>query len=424
MKEMKAFEKIIGYEDVKAELYRICDLMKNPDKYRRLGVATPRGLLLSGDPGVGKTMMAKAVIAESGRKDITVRKDKPNGDFVNLIRDTFEKAKKNVPSIVFLDDMDKFANEDTEHRDAEEYVTVQACIDECKDFEVFVIATVNCKYNLPDSLLRAGRFDKCIEVLPPEGEDAVKIIDYYLRQKKCLGDIDARVIAKLMSGNSCAELETVINEAGIYAAYADREFIEQEDIIKACMRLMFDAPESCEGLTDEVAEALAVHEAGHITVAEILDPGSVNLVSICRHSGGSEGITSVSKPAGYLFSKELMEHEVIRLLAGKAATEIILGVTDVGCNSDLNHAFRLVAKFVDDLCALGFDSFGFREESDYMRETRDRRVANELEKYYQEAKRMIVENRRLFEHFKKYLLAKKTLTYSDIEMIREHLSAS
>ena len=125
---MKQFDQIIGYEDIKRELYRICDTMKNTEKYKKLGVTTPRGLLLCGEPGIGKTMMAMAFIEESGRKSYTIRKNKSDGDFVDVITETFEEAKKNAPSIVLLDDMDKFANEDVQHRDAEEYVTVQSCM--------------------------------------------------------------------------------------------------------------------------------------------------------------------------------------------------------------------------------------------------------------------------------------------------------
>jgi cell division protease FtsH len=140
---MSEFDKVIGYEDIKMELKRYCDVVKNPEKYRKLGVQTPSGILMHGNPGLGKSLMAKCFIAESGRKVFTLRKNQSDGDFVNTIRETFEKAKQAAPCIVFLDDMDKFANEDREHPDAEEYVAVQAGIDECKGSEVFLLATVN-----------------------------------------------------------------------------------------------------------------------------------------------------------------------------------------------------------------------------------------------------------------------------------------
>ena len=214
---MKAMDKIIGYSNIKCELRQIADTLKNRDAYEKLGVSSPRGLLLYGEPGVGKSLMASAIIEESGRKAFICRKDKPNGDFVKHIKEIFDKAADNAPSIVFLDDMDKFTNGDERHPDAEEYVTVQSCIDEIRSRgkEVFVLATVNNIRNLPRSLYRAGRFDRIIEVEAPRGKDAEDIVAYYLSNKKFVENIDTKTIARIMNGRSCAELETVINEAGL-----------------------------------------------------------------------------------------------------------------------------------------------------------------------------------------------------------------
>ena len=158
----KEFEKIIGYESIKKELELICDVVRNFDKYELLGVSFPGGIMLEGNPGVGKTLLAKCFIEATGLKFFVCRKNKPNGAFVDEIKRIFDKAEKYAPSIVFLDDMDKFANEDKNHKDAEEYVTIQSCIDYVKGKKVLVIATINDKYKIPDSLKRAGRFDKKI----------------------------------------------------------------------------------------------------------------------------------------------------------------------------------------------------------------------------------------------------------------------
>ena len=256
---MSEFDKIIGYEEVKMELKRFSDVLKHPEKYKKLGVTIPSGILLCGDPGLGKTLMARCFIAETGCRVFTLRKEKPNGDFVNQIKATFEEAKSEAMSIVFLDDMDKFANEDNIHKDAEEYVAVQSCIDDCKGFNVFVFATINDQYCLPDSLLRAGRFDKVLEVDVPKGRDAEKIIEQFIGQKKIMGKIDIQEIARLMEGCSCAELETVINEAGIYAGFAGREKIDQEDIVKACMRMLFESPECISPIDTAGTRNIAIH---------------------------------------------------------------------------------------------------------------------------------------------------------------------
>lgn len=284
---MNAFEKIIGYEAIKKELAQISDVLANKEAYERLGVSSPRGLLLHGDPGVGKTLMASAVIKASGRKAFTCRKNSPNGDFVKKIKKTFKDAAEAAPSIVLLDDMDKFANGDDHHPDAEEYVTVQSCIDEIKGKEVFVLANANSLRALPRSLKRAGRFDRVIEVNNPRGEDAVKIIEHYIKGKKFVGDMDAVTVARIMDGRSCAELETVINEAGLYAGFERSEEITMDHFMRACLHTIHDVPNEvlCESSFDtdlsngdDPRTRVVYHEAGHATIAEVLNPGSVTLI--------------------------------------------------------------------------------------------------------------------------------------------------
>jgi cell division protease FtsH len=165
---MNTFDRIIGYEREKKELGRICDMLINEEKYKKLGVNIPNALLIHGDPGLGKTLMAKTLAESSGRVVYSCPKTKPDGSFVDNIKETFEKASKNAPSIVFLDDMDKFA-EDNKSSDSnkEEFVVIQACLEEVKDKNVFVIATANNIDNLPESLVRAGRFGRQIYVSFP-----------------------------------------------------------------------------------------------------------------------------------------------------------------------------------------------------------------------------------------------------------------
>lgn len=216
---MNAFDKIIGYKSIVDELLRIADILKNTEEYRRKGVNIPHGLLLHGEPGLGKTLMTKCLIEESNRHAFFCRKDKHNGDFVDTIRRAFETATKNEPSIIVLDDMDKFANDDEHHRNSEEYVTVQSCIDSVKEHDVYVVATANSLRNLPSSLIRSGRFDKRLKVSPPSLCDSAKIVAHYLSGIENTQEVDARMIAGILSGYSCATLEAVVNEAGMIACY-------------------------------------------------------------------------------------------------------------------------------------------------------------------------------------------------------------
>ena len=205
---MSAFDKVIGYEKEKDELFQLCDMARNPGKYARLGVQLPHGVLLHGVPGVGKTLMATALVEEMARKTFVLRKDKSIQDFVDEIGKTFARAKEEAPSVILLDDLDKFAS-DSDSRNPEELIAVQSGIDAVRSDDVFVVATANELRELPHSLRRPGRFDRILEICPPNRREAAAIVRHYLQGKKVAQDVSAESVARLMDGNSCASLESV-----------------------------------------------------------------------------------------------------------------------------------------------------------------------------------------------------------------------
>ena len=162
--ENSAFDRIVGYDTIKEELQQIIDMMLNPSIYKRLGAKLPHGILLIGQAGTGKTTLCEAFIEEAQTYSITLRKNSSDGDFVEKITKAFQDAKEKGTAIILLDDLDKFANEDENHSDADEYVAVQSGIDSVKDNNVLVLATVNNPRKLPKSLIRAGRFDREIKM--------------------------------------------------------------------------------------------------------------------------------------------------------------------------------------------------------------------------------------------------------------------
>lgn len=416
---MRELDRVIGYESIKQELYRIIDIIRNPVKYRKLGVSVPKGILLSGDPGIGKTLMAKCFIKETGLKVFVIRKDKPDGDFVDFIRETFDKAAKEAPSIVLLDDLDKFANEDDYHPDAEEYVTVQACIDDAKDSEVIALATCNDFDKLPESLVRAGRFDKCFFMHFPEIEDAKKIISFYLKDKKVGKDVDVEEIARFMEGHSCADLELVINEAGISAGYENKKFISQEDIKKAVIDKIFGGGDYVES-SPENERRLAVHEAGHAVLSELISPGQVAFISIAARNRGIRGLVRTNKDPHSCDNFENIEEDIMIALAGKAATEIILNEIDMGSRSDLRHANDSMRKLLDNVAAFDFHTWCHgRETSKRVYDHLDDAVGTELSRYYLKTKQLLGKNRAFLEAIIEKLLERKTLSYKDIAPIRE-----
>lgn len=423
---MKEFERIIGYEAIKRELIQISDALANSAVYQRLGTTPPRGLLLHGEPGVGKTLMATAVIEASGRKAFICRKDKPNGDFVKAIKQTFKDAADAAPSIVFLDDMDKFANGDERHPDAEEYVTVQSCIDSVKDKDVFVLATANNLRPLPNSLLRAGRFDRIIEVDNPRGDDAVNIIAHYMKQKNFVGDIDVHSIARIMDGHSCAELETVINEAGLYAGFERSEVITMEHFMRACLHTIHNVPIDALNITEFEADLndpgneitrVVYHEAGHAVISEVLNPGSVSLISAHSRNGGSSGFTMYKRSGANDVTG--LRGLIIGALGGMAALEQKFGIVDTGTSRDLKQAFRIAWDLITENCVSGFHlhSNGY-DDSAELTAKQEQAAAAEVERLYRKTKEILSRNYKLLDAIAKELSVKGILTFSDIQRIR------
>ena len=414
---MEKFKSIVGYKAIKLELSRILDQLTNPEKYAALGVTEPHGLLLHGVPGVGKSTVAQCLVEACGRTAFVCRKDKSNGDFVNEIVRVFDEAAVAAPSVVLLDDLDKFANEDERHCDSEEFVTVQACIDKVKDKRVFVVATANNMRKLPNSLTRPGRFDHILQFDCPDGQDAEDIVAYYLSKKTYVADMDVKRIARLLEGKSCAQLETVVNQAGAYAAFDGRTQVEMKDMIKAILRIVFEAPES---FTQDLSTLplTACHEAGHALVAELLQPDSVNLVTVLNHDSYAAGIISLHREEGYFHHKKMMENRVMCLLAGKAAIEVCYGTVDPGANEDLKRAFDIVHRFVDHYCSYGFDQFVFDAyPSTGVLDRRDSRVASEMEHYYARTKQLIIDNREKLDKLTSRLIEEKTLMGDQVQEI-------
>jgi len=416
---MSAFDKIIGYENIKKELMQICDMIHNKEFYTKIGAKLPNGLLLSGDPGLGKTLMAKSFIEESGLKAFTIRRNKGNDDFIGAITETFEKAKESAPSIILLDDMDKFANEDVNHRDAEEYVAVQAGIDDVKNLDVFVIATVNEEYKLPKSLVRMGRFDRTIEIERPKEDDAKLIIEHYLSDKKVSDSVNMEDLTKMISYSSCAELETILNEAAINAAYERKEYIEMNDLVDAVLRMEYDSPDNYAKTSVESAKRTALHEAGHLVICEVLVPESVGLASI-------RTVTN-EKTAGFIHRCKDLPKEYYHALVdlgGKAAIDLYYAnECDSGSRADIENAANIIKNGIAWDADRGFGLAGISVSHSGITEHSRSRIEvatqTELERLLIKAKEILLNNRDFLEKTAEALVEKETLLYSDICEIKK-----
>lgn len=415
-----AFDAVIGYSGIKKELTRLADILKNTEKYKRLGVHSPKGVLLYGKPGTGKTTMADCFIKLSGRKSYVCRKTKADGDFIEKMVDVFEEAKNNAPSIVLLDDIDKYTERDDEH--AEEFAAVQACMDNIGEEEVFVIATANTLNVLPDSLLRDGRLGKQLKFEFPTGHEAEEIIHYYLRDKRVSEDVDPGRMSRMLNGRSCAALENIINEAGIIAAFANRQEIAEEDIIESALNEIFSSAEGNLPETPDACRRVACHEAGHLVIGELLRPGSTTIASIRSdsESRGTLGFVHNYQGEGVEFFFEEYEKKLLRVLGGKAATEIVYGTSDPGANSDLHVAFDVAERMVDNYCSYGFDKWIQDScEGSMVKERRNMQMSALLDISYAKARKMLAEHRAFLDATTDALCTKVTITECDIREIRE-----
>ena len=414
---MDAFDRIIGYEKQKHELKMLCDMVKNSEKYKALGVRLPRGLLLYGMPGVGKTLMATALIEDMGTKCYTLRKDAADGQFIDKIGSTFAEAKANAPSVVFLDDLDKFTSNEISSK-PEELVAVQSAMDGVKDADVFVIATANDFNALPKSLMRAGRFDRLMRINVPNKTEAKDIIRHYLKDKKISSDISPEVIARILDGESCAKLEGVLNEAGIYAGYEGENEISRRHIVHAVLRSETDDASDC-AVSDAVKLEVAFHEAGHAVAAYTFDKDSLGVISVSSPFNETCGVTQILLPDDYFYSLELMKQRVMAILAGRAAVEIKFGHIDAGASSDVDRAFTIVRQFVMSYGTSGFRFLycknyqalvPYQKIDEAMDETN--RV---LERMYEQAKDVLRAHWQQVEQLAAALIERGTLLYDEVE---------
>lgn len=419
---MSAFDKVIGYEREKEELYQLCDMAKNSEKYAALGVKLPRGILLHGVPGVGKTLMASALVEEMGRVCYTCRKDKANDAFMDTIRNVFAEAKAHAPSVIFLDDLDKFAS-DSDLRNPEELIAVQSGIDEIKEADVFVIATANEIRELPRSLRRPGRFDRILEICPPNRKEAVEIVRHYLSDKKVAKDVTAESVARLMDGNSCAALESVLNEAGIYAGFENKSEIGREHIVRAILRDIFEADESVNEMSATEKEEVAFHEAGHAVAALAFDSEGVGLISVRPSKSDARGVIQIFKSENYFGSYDRMRERVIALLAGRAAVELRYGRLDVGASSDIDRASAIVQRFIADYAASGFALFYHdnrdKIESNMQQDSITAERSAMLSRFYEEAKEVLRKNWSFVEKLAAALVERDTLIFEEIAELRK-----
>ena len=410
-------EKVIGYDSIKETLRQIADVLKRPEAYKEKGVSMPRGLLMESAPGLGKSLMASILMEESGRKSFVFRRINEGNTFLGEMKDIFDVAKEEAPSILLLEDLNLYVESNSPY--APEWACLQACIDETSDADIFVIATTNDTRYMPQSLLRPGRFDYILNLNPPLGKTAENIVSYYLRDKNLAKDVQISDIVKAMPQVSCATLETVMNLAAINSVYRDHAHVQKEDIIDALLKVVYNLRKAdCEEDPQE-HQMIAVHEAAHAVVGEVLHSGSIGIITIRGSHGAIGGMESGF--AVYAKSEEEFQDEIIKTLAGKAGTALIYGIMDIRAAADIKKADQLLDIWLCHFAGGGFS--GVEPSENRLSEPRlsynEAIKSAKLEELYRRAYKILHDNRDFLLAVQKELLEHETLLNSDLAKIRE-----
>lgn len=416
---MKLLDQIIGYESIKEELYQIVDMFKNKERYKKIGASLPKGVLIYGQPGMGKSMLAKGFIEECEIKSLVLRKTKDPKSTLNDIYSTFETAADLGECIILIDDIDKFSESSCEDVDDEAFVAIQSGIDMVKDKDVLVVATANEYRKLPQSLRRSGRFDRKIAVQTPSSEDARKIIEFYMKDKNVDKSLDYDDVANMIGYTSCADLQTILNESAIYAGYEKKESIDINDIVRAYLRDSYQSPDKKMKCSAREIETTAIHEAGHAVVAEALKKESVGFISV-RTSGRSstDGFTHLCKE----FNRR--PENILISLGGKAAVELFYeGRCGSGCVSDLSKAINLIRDGTAYNGTYGIGAIDTRFDiNDELSQSHLAKLETicqaELERYLFQVRDILLKNKDFLMKIANELKEKEVLLYSDIKRIR------
>ena len=443
-KNRVTFDDVAGVDEEKEELQEIVEFLKNPKKFTDMGARIPKGVLLVGQPGTGKTLLAKAVAGEAGVPFYIIS----GSDFVEMfvgvgasrVRDLFEQAKKNAPCIIFIDEIDAVGRQRGAglgggHDEREQ--TLNQLLVEMDGFSdnegVIILAATNRPDVLDKALLRAGRFDRQIVVGSPDVKAREQILEVHARKKKLADDVDLKVIAKNTSGFAGADLENVLNEAALLAARRNYKEIGMKEIEDAMVKVTMGPEKKTKVRSEKENRLVAYHEAGHAVVSHYLETQDpVHQISIVpRGMAGGYTMYRPTEDKSFM-SKTEMEENIVSLLGGRVAESLILNDISTGASNDIERATKIARSMVTTYgmsekmgnLAYGKDqehvfmgrNFGnTRDFSEEIAADIDKEVKKIVDKQYDYAMQLLSENRDMLEHIAKNLLEKETLDEKEFE---------
>lgn len=430
------FDDVAGEDEAKENLAEIVDYLHNPKKYTDAGASMPKGLLLVGPPGTGKTMLAKAVAGESGVPFFSISGSEFVEMFVGMgaskVRDLFKQAKEKAPCIVFIDEIDAIGKK----RDGqvggndEREQTLNQLLTEMDGFEgnngVIILAATNRPESLDPALTRPGRFDRRVPVELPDLKGREAILKVHAKKIKPADDVDFHTIARMASGASGADLANIVNEAALRAVRQGRTIVHEADLEESVEVVIAGYQKKNAVLSDQEKKVVAYHEIGHALVAALQSHSApVQKITIIPRTSGALGYTmQVEQGDKYLMTKEEIENKIATFTGGRAAEEVVFNQITTGASNDIEQATKLARAMITrygmsdefDMVALetvtnqylGGDA-SLACSADTQKEI-DRQVTELVKKQHQKAKKLLLDNRDKLDELSNYLYEKETIT--------------
>ena len=431
------FTDVAGEDEAKENLTEIVEYLHDPEKYKEIGASMPKGILLVGPPGTGKTMLAKAVAGEANVPFFSMSGSEFVEMFVGMgaskVRDLFKQAKEKAPCIVFIDEIDAIGKK----RDGqiggndEREQTLNQLLTEMDGFEgnngVIILAATNRPESLDPALLRPGRFDRRVPVELPDLKGREEILKVHARKIKVADNVDFNKIARMASGASGAELANIVNEAALRAVRDGRKFATQADLEESIEVVIAGYQKKNAILTDKEKRIVAYHEIGHALVAaKQTNSAPVQKITIVPRTSGALGYTMQVEEEGnhYLMTKEEMENKIATLTGGRAAEEIAFGSVTTGASNDIEQATKLARGMITrygmskdfDMVAMETVTnqyLGGDSSLTCSMETQtaiDKEVVELVKKQHEKAGQILMENRAKLDELSQYLYEKETIT--------------
>lgn len=439
------FSDVAGEDEAKESLAEIVDYLHDPSKYKEVGASMPKGILLVGPPGTGKTMLAKAVAGEANVSFFSMSGSEFVEMFVGMgaakVRDLFKQAKEKAPCIVFIDEIDAIGKkrEGNIGGNDEREQTLNQLLTEMDGFEensgVIILAATNRPESLDPALTRPGRFDRRVPVELPDLKGREEILRVHAKKVKASQNIDFGKIARMASGASGAELANIVNEAALRAVRNGRKTVTQEDLEESIEVVIAGYQKKNAILTDKEKMIVSYHEIGHALVAAKQSHSApVQKITIVPRTSGALGYTmQVDEGNHYLMSKEEIENKIATYTGGRAAEEVIFGSVTTGASNDIEQATKLARAMItrygmsDDFGMVALETvnnqyLGGDASLACSAETQtliDKQVVELIKKEYEKAKKILTENRSKLDELAQFLYEKETITGEEFMEILE-----